>query len=661
MMRVERNRSRTAVLLLVGALLGAAAFLLIYTAAPLNVTDDSWIRGGYAEKDIIQHYSGWLFYRQNPQGFPLGYTTQMNYPAGTAVTYTDSVPLAAILFRFLSPLLPQTFQYFGLYTLLCYMLQGASAALLTGLFLPGWKRPALSAALFVCSPIFIERAFRHTALASHFLILFSLYLYFANRRAGPWRYRAGYLVLAGLATGIHPYFLPMVFAILFADLAQRALQTRRPGGPALFLLAAFATVGVVGYGIGAFSVPSTGGWSEEYGFFTMNLNSLFNPFSQGGVVWSRVFPVLAQGLGSYDGFNYMGLGLLAAVALGGTLWLARLGRRAPARILDLLRRHWALALVCVCLTAFAISCTVVANSRVLFTVPLPSPLMKLGSIFRSSGRLFYPVNYLLVLSAAVYFGKRSLPRIGTRAGALALAVILAVQVWDISPALVQKHQHFALGEADFESPLKNEFWQRAAGRYDHLFSLGGLLEDGLFLALYAADNGMTTNDPFTSRPDNAGHAQAVHQAFEQIAAGQLDPDTLYVSSDRAIYFQLAPLISDQAICAQVDGYYVIAPRVEGLTAPPASDNFLPLEDEVLTIEDLNDGVWTHGVLNSDKSICTFLDNSFTRSYLENAEYIVCEGQSFRILKLDDSDPGWLMVTLDIPDATALAGKTLETR
>lgn len=53
----------------------------------------------------------------------------INYPQGAAVTYTDSVPLLAILFRLLSPILPTTFQYFGLYTLCCYILQGAAAAM----------------------------------------------------------------------------------------------------------------------------------------------------------------------------------------------------------------------------------------------------------------------------------------------------------------------------------------------------------------------------------------------------------------------------------------------------------------------------------------------------------------------------------------------------
>ncbi|MEG1274869.1 MAG: hypothetical protein RSD27_04160, partial [Ruthenibacterium sp.] len=55
------HQSRRLLLALMGALLGAAAFFCIHTGASLNVTADAWILDGYVEKDILQHYTGWLF------------------------------------------------------------------------------------------------------------------------------------------------------------------------------------------------------------------------------------------------------------------------------------------------------------------------------------------------------------------------------------------------------------------------------------------------------------------------------------------------------------------------------------------------------------------------------------------------------------------------
>lgn len=37
----------------------------------LNVSYDSWIYKGYVEKDIIQRYAGWMFFRAAPWSWPL--------------------------------------------------------------------------------------------------------------------------------------------------------------------------------------------------------------------------------------------------------------------------------------------------------------------------------------------------------------------------------------------------------------------------------------------------------------------------------------------------------------------------------------------------------------------------------------------------------------
>lgn len=57
-MIATRDKQKKRRLMLAGALLGAAAFLLIYGVRPLNVCDDSWIWSGYVDRDIVQHYAG---------------------------------------------------------------------------------------------------------------------------------------------------------------------------------------------------------------------------------------------------------------------------------------------------------------------------------------------------------------------------------------------------------------------------------------------------------------------------------------------------------------------------------------------------------------------------------------------------------------------------
>ena len=90
------------------------------------------------EKDVIQHYTGWLYFRASGRAFPLGIARNMGWPDGVYVGLSDSIPLFAILFKVLSPLLPATFQYFGLWAFLCSVMQGACAALLLSLFSGHW-------------------------------------------------------------------------------------------------------------------------------------------------------------------------------------------------------------------------------------------------------------------------------------------------------------------------------------------------------------------------------------------------------------------------------------------------------------------------------------------------------------------------------------------
>ena len=85
---LNHKSTRSARLFWLGALLGAAVFLLVYGLPPLNVANDAFCRGGYIEKDIQQHYAGWLFYRSSAPGWPLGVTQAINAPQGVSVAYT---------------------------------------------------------------------------------------------------------------------------------------------------------------------------------------------------------------------------------------------------------------------------------------------------------------------------------------------------------------------------------------------------------------------------------------------------------------------------------------------------------------------------------------------------------------------------------------------
>lgn len=657
--------SRTAALFWLGCGLGVFAFLLLYGPAPLNVCNDAWLRGGFVEQDILQHYAGWLFYRSAPLRLPLCTPQSINWPQGISILYTDSIPLFALFFRLIEGLLPPVFQYFGWYTLLCFALQGGFAALLLGLFLREVPSVLLGSLVFVFSPVLAERAFRHTALGAQFLILAALWYYFMGRQQNRFAYK-GLFALNCLAVGLHPYFVPMTFALTLALLAEWAVQNRRWRAPALFLAANLAAALALGALLGMFTATGDGGSIVEYGYFGLNLNALWNPVSRWQTVWSRVLPVQNQADGNYDAFCYLGLGLLASCAAAVCWGIARRQLGAARRWV---RGHWMLCAVCLALALFAVSHRVTANGALLFTLPLPHALVRLATTFRSSGRMFWPVYYLLMLGGVLFWARaaRGLPAPRRGAVPAALALLCAVQLWDLSPGLAQRQGMFARYEPAFPSSLTSPFWQQAGGQYQHILSLDELQEDPWHLALFAADHGMTTNDPFAARYDEAGLKAQRAALIEQLRAGRPEAGCLYLIHREGLFLELADCQPEGVFCAQLaGGWYVIAPGMEysGDDALIFSEAF-PLR----LVDYYTDDYWVDGVLArapteewADKAGRTllFTDCPFTRRKLESARALRdAAGREYAILAVDDRDEGWLMVTLDIPDASVLVGMDLE--
>lgn len=642
------SRDRKKTLFLFGGLIGCAVFLLLFAPA-LNPFWDGFCRGGFVEKDIQQHYAGWLFLRQSSVQFPLCFTKRINWPNGISIAYTDSIPLFAAFFRLFSVWLPENFQYFGLFSLLCYFLQGGFAALLLGELFSGWAWPIGGSLLFVCSPVLIERTLHHTALAAHFFILIPLYVYLRSQRENHFAYKLLWVSNA-LCITIHPYFLPMVFAITLAMLLEYAVRNREWKGPLFFLISDLAAAAGLGWVFGLFGSGGTGGSELLYGYFSMNLNALWNPTSVGGTVWSLFLPVQNQIRGNYDAFNYLGLGVLAG-CIAGCIVLAR----CPKRILNLLQKHWALCLVCGCLSVFAVTNQITANGAALFALPLPNAILSLCSIFRSSGRLFWPVYYLLFL-----FAFWALHRLfAGRRGTAVLGLVVCLQLADLSPALAARRNEIYDYKEEFPTELTSSFWQQAAGHYQHLCSLDtdSPQQDALHLALWAADNGITTNDLFAARYNVAEQQAQQQAAIALLQADSPQEDTLYITHSESVFLTLAETVQDSAWCGSIeDKWFVIAPGMQDFAAEgctPYGENY------PLRLADYSDDNWQNGVLSWDGCTILFYDTPLARKHLKNATALQAGETVYPIVKISDQDAGWLMVTLDTADATPLRGEALQ--
>ncbi|MCU0946064.1 MAG: DUF6311 domain-containing protein, partial [Rubritepida sp.] len=259
-------------------------------------------------------------------------------------------------------------------------------------------------------PAFIMR-FGHAALCGHFVVLAGLGLYLRLLRAPRlWALAVPFQVLALL---IHPYLALMSLALLGA--VPLTLLLRGDAGwwrGALGVAAAAAAMGAAMALLGYLGAEGDGG----YGRFALNLLSPIWPHRSlllGGLVATEVD---ATGHGGWEGYNWLGLGLVVALAA------AVLG--APRAAAEMLRRHAGLALALLGLTLLAVSFRVGLGGAVLLDLGAAPGFLEQ---FRASGRFFWPVGYALLVGAAVLLAGQG------RRGVLVLCACAVLQWFDARP------------------------------------------------------------------------------------------------------------------------------------------------------------------------------------------------------------------------------------
>lgn len=525
---------------IIPAFIGIFAFLLIAGPEILDPQNIAWLAGG----DPAQHYLGWTFFRQSEWTFPLGLNPLFGLDLSSAIVFSDSLPILAFLFKPFSAFLPESFQYFGLWILLCFVLQAMLAWKLAGLITQDIIVKISITGFCVFSPIMLWRLRGHISLASHFLILSAFYLYIQSRQTPR---PIAWVVLLCATTLIHFYLLAMVGAIWVASLVDRHYaQPREWKRHSLEFLAGLAAGLLVAWQAGYFSVAGGAG-SGGYGYFRMNLVS---PFDSDG--WSHVLKDLTGGGGDYEGFNFLGLGV---ILLGATVLPA-----LPAGISAItarVRRARALSIVLALLSLFAVS-NVVGIGPIDINIPIPGFVRNISNVLRSSGRMFWPVYYVLIFG--IFF---AVFRVwGLKKARWIFPAALAIQLLDTNAGWVAQDARLAMPPARvWETPMTDPFWDHAARNYSSLRWIMPQSEllHWEHLASYAASHGMGTDAVYLARVDWNALRAANARANAELETGQYQQDSLYVLDDPSARIATRTLDSERDMLATIDGFHVLAP------------------------------------------------------------------------------------------------------
>ena len=500
---------------LLGAAMGAVLFVALYGVSVLDPTNTGWLVNGGG--DPAQHQLGWELFRQSPWKFPyIGMNYHILYPHRISMLYTDSLPLFALLFKLLDPVLPEPFQYFGWWGLLCFALQGAFGQKLVAA--TGGVRPEQTARnvatlpgtmLILLFPALTIRMFGHTALAGNWLILMALYLFFSadrvmasTRRACLW-----WGLMGILGASFHMYYLPMLGIVAVGFAVRRISQTRRPLTGLLPVFSYCGTALAFLLLLGAFSGNFSGASANV--LYGADLLGMF--FEQYNV--------------SFEGNVYIGLGntLACALAAAAVLWLI-FAKKDSAWKQKAAR--WApscLVMVLLSVAAGASSTIGVAGAE-LFKVPVPQILLSLWSMFSSCARITWLAGYLLVAVACGVLLRLD----NLRVSAAALAVCVACQAagqWDLLSTVQAWMRPRVSMERQEPEPEWNDI--AALGTIQHLafVSPADLGSDAFWEASRAASKyHWTLNTFYVAHVDG----NLLNETIKGTLDSGLEPDTLYL-------------------------------------------------------------------------------------------------------------------------------------
>lgn len=524
--------------------IGLLGFFLVAGVSILNVQNIAWLGGAL---DPAQHYLGWALYRNSPWTFPIGLNPHNGLEFSNSIVFSDSLPLLAILFKPFNFLLTDVFQYFGLWTLGCFVLQAWFAWKLLSLISDSLWIRVFGSFLFVFSPTMMLRVGLWTSLASHFLILAALYLIF---RPNQTRRTLYWTLLIGAASLIHFYLLAMVLALWLASLMDGIFHQKKLSilKGALESVIIFLVLLICLWQAGYFSVNAGSGAAGGYGTFRLNLLAPFDPRG-----WSYILRTIPMQIDFGNGFNYFGLGVLAVAVFA---FFAKVKMHASLPSLLASRDHLFVYIYFIALCLFAISNTV-SIGLWKYTFPLPDAFLSFASLLRASGRMFWPVFYFLLFIFIAYivrgFSKKS--------AILILGVCCVIQIVDTSAGWRHIRKALNSSSSTQETPLKNPAWNLIGPQYQNLvrFPVHNQGNDWQYFASYAAMHKMGTNSVFLARLDESRLTVSDQKINLQLRSGRLDRKSLYVLDLWKTNPELIQFDPTVDALLKLDGFTVLAP------------------------------------------------------------------------------------------------------
>lgn len=521
-----------------GALIGAVIFIGVFGLKVLDVTNDDFLYR--YEFDLTQHYLGWRMFRNSGWHFPIGLCDTNIYPYYSSVVYTDSIPLFAVIFKVFSPILPDKFQYFGIFGMICFMLQGGMAKLLIRRFIKNEWICNIGAVFFISTITFVQRMFWQTALSAHFLLLMGIALFVYRDRIEKISTRVIlWCGLGALTISIHFYLYGMISVMLACFALLEAIDGEAGLGKSvlrfiLYLVPYLAITVLVFYLFGGFygTINVSGSGNDLH---NAGINALFEPKNL-----SIFFKDREYSDGEKEGLCYLGVAL-SILFVPSIIGFIKSFKAIWQRKKILVILTFLLGLM---FYLFALSPIIMWGDKFLFSINfIPAFIQKYSwGIFRACGRFMWPVMYAIILFTIVFserliVGQKTPDRIKTILYSSVLAFFMCIQLFEFSG--YYKKTYESIDEFGYLPCPADVFYSYDMSQYNHIqfmqfyewvdyYSSLECFYEFVGYSRLAMDTGMTVSNFHFSRDYDSVVQEQIENSYKKLLDGEPDKDTLYV-------------------------------------------------------------------------------------------------------------------------------------
>jgi hypothetical protein len=522
----------------------------------LTILDPTYINWVINNTELSNGFFSFGYFRFQPLEFPIGKINDYFYPLGTNL-YTSDIPLLALFFKPLSPLLPIDFQYIGIWYFICHLLQAWFAILLCErLGIKGISK-LLFAVFLLFAPVLMFR-YMHPSLFCQWMILASLWIYLLDPDKVPVKKILFYQLCVFLASGLEfAYMWAMIFGFSVALFWRLCLIDKKIKPVQAIVHFSIHTIIMISIWllIGLFSFESIPNYQMEgWGAFTINLNGLYNPMGT-----ASLLPNQPYNYPQYEGYIYLGAGGLLLLAVS-TIYFFKIyfKKNAPSH-----KKGFTLAgtnllplsVFFLFSTLFALSNTIRLNDQILLQYSLPDLISGLINSFRSSGRFFWPVYYFIFVALFYVYNKINLKSIYKN---FFLAVCLVIQLYDLQGFL----KPVDIKYESYQPPI-NPVWEEVIKSFDATIFYPGFrrsfltFDDYRYFTYYTTIHRKKINMGYPARFDAVKAAALIGELGNKITEKGLDDNTLYISDEPFLNRFIVPIYYSESYCLNLDNYLIL--------------------------------------------------------------------------------------------------------